>query len=233
MVEAMCGRFSTTRKVVEEVFLAMTGEPFPGEENLNTAPTETAWVVRWKADACEPLAARWWLTPYWSKTPTPRYATFNAKCENLEKSGTFREPFRYRRCLVPVDGFYEWTDTALGRLPYHVEPAGGDAMLLGGVWDRWRDRKTEEVLYSFAVVTTPVHPQLEFLHDRQPLMLSGADAEVWMDHDAPSAALHELFRPTLPGALSVVPVSSYVGNARNKGPRCTEPIGDAIEIGAD
>ncbi len=226
----MCGRFSTRRKVVEDVFLAMTGEPFPGEENLNTAPTETAWIVRWKAEGHAALAARWWLTPYWSKTAAPRYATFNAKCENLEKSGTFRDPFRYRRCVVPVGGFYEWTDSPLGRLPYHVEPADGGPLLLGGVWDRWRDRETEEVLYSFAVVTTPVHPKLEWLHDRQPLMLSNADAQVWMDHEMPSDDLGDLFAPRLPGALAAVPVSSYVGNARDKGSRCIEPIGDAVVV---
>ena len=229
----MCGRFSTTRKVVEDVFLTMTGEPFPGEENRNVAPTETAWVIRWKPDAREALAARWWLTPYWSKTPVPRYATFNAKCENLEKSGTFRDSFRYRRCVVPVDGFYEWTDSPLGRLPYHVEPADGGPLLLGGVWDRWRDRETDAVIHSFAVVTTPVHPGLAWLHDRQPLMLSRADADAWMDHDRepPPGDLRDLFAPRLPGPLAAVPVSSYVGNARNKGPRCTEPIGVAVPVG--
>ena len=228
----MCGRFSTTRKVVEEVFLAMTGEPFPGEENHNTAPTETAWVVRSKSDAYAPLAARWWLTPYWSKTAQPRYATFNAKCENLEKSGTFRDPFRYRRCVVPVDGFYEWTDSPLGRVPYHVEPSGGGPLLLGGVWDRWRDRETNDVLYSFAVVTTPVHAGLEWLHDRQPLMLSVEDADLWMDQEVRPAGLRGLLGPRLPTPLAAVPVSTYVGNARNKGPRCTAPIADAIEIEA-
>ena len=61
-------------------------------------------------------------------------------------------------------------------------------------------------------------------------MLSGADADAWMDHERPPGALHDLFAPRLPGPLAAVPVSSYVGNARNKGPRCTEPIGDAVAI---
>ncbi len=189
----MCGRFSVDDQDqgLDDVYQSLVGCPFPGVANLNTAPTETAWIVRVDSPAggsLTALEAKWSLTPYWSETATPKYATFNARAETLATSRTFREPFRRRRCVVPVCGYYEWRKQAQPGLfeddgraagslagslkertqTYFVRPRQG-ALLLAGVWDRWRRGRTG--VDSFAVVTTAASDQLAFPHPRQPLSL--------------------------------------------------------------
>lgn len=241
----MCGRFNVDDEGLDDAYQSFAGRRFPGASNHNTAPTESAWIIRADDDGALTAAeAKWWLTPYWSKVPTPRYATFNARAETLTTSRTFREPFRRRRCLVPVSGFYEWRkrlqpglfgddagDSTSGTgQPYYVRPRHG-AMLLAGVWDRWR--RGETIFDSFAVVTTAASEKLAFLHHRQPLLLAATDARVWLDAAEDSGGLAGLLAPRVPVELLVAPVSRQVGDARNKERRCAAPVGDAILIAPD
>ena len=228
----MCGRFNAADDPLNQVFEELVGHPFPGETNHNTAPTETAWIVRQDAPASEELeavAATWWLTPYWSKTPKPKYATFNARSETIAEASSFREPFQRRRCLVPVGGYYEWQKAGSRRVPYYIRPRTG-GMLLAGVWDRWRSRDRTQTITSFAIVTTAASGELEFVHDRQPVMLSKAGARRWMSRHAGASDLGVLLAPRIAVDLTVVPVSAYVGNPRNKARRCLEPVAAGYAI---
>ena len=146
------------------------------------------------SEELQAVSATWWLTPYWSKTARPKYATFNARSETVAKSSAFKEPFRRRRCLVPVNGYYEWLKDGRRRMPYYIRPRTG-GMLLAGVWDRWRSRDRTETVTSFAIVTTAVSGELAFLHDRQPVMLSKAGARRWMARNATAENLAGLLEP--------------------------------------
>ena len=146
----MCGRFNVSTSPLSDLLLELIGMPHPGPDNVNTAPTETVVVLRIN-DAGKPELApmRWWLTPYWSKTPKSKYSMFNAKSETADTSAAFREPLRRRRCVVPVSGFYEWVRRradASGRstrgMPYYIVPSRQGGLLLAGLWDRWRNRET-------------------------------------------------------------------------------------------
>ena len=242
----MCGRMKVDDEALDDLYAELLDMPFPGETNHNVAPTEPVWIVRNRSPrsttpGLEAAEAQWWLTPFWSKTPKPPFATFNAKAETLLKSSTFREPFRHRRCLVPVSGFYEWRrEPSAGeregpaprkkeRQPYYVRPQAGP-LLLAGVWDRWRSRDKTQVVDSFAVITTAVSSGLAFLHDRQPVMLDRADAPRWLDRGTAPESLADLLAPRVPLPLVALPVSDYVGNPRNKERRCATPVGKAIEI---
>lgn len=233
----MCGRMNVQEEV-DAAFDDLVGEPWPGESNVNTAPTEPVWIIRNRSTkdggGLEAASASWWLTPYWCKTRKPKFATFNAKAETLEKSSTFREPFARRRCVVPITGFYEWRQESRVRRPYLVRPQAGP-MLLAGVWDRWRSRPTRhgeavEVVDSFAVVTTAACEQLSFIHDRQPAMLSPEGARLWLDRNTPIGEVKRLLAPAVPCALAAVPVASAIGDPRNKDKRCAAPVGHAIAI---
>lgn len=237
----MCGRMSQDESL-DAVYRELTGEPFPGSANFNTAPTETIGIVRQRVRGAEQRTgarleaalAQWWLTPYWSKTPKPRYATFNAKAETLARSRVFADSFRRRRCLVPVTGFYEWRREGGRRQPYWVRGRDGP-LLLAGLWDRWRRRDGSQLpraVESCAVVTTAASPGLAFLHDRQPLMLDRHTAGRWLGHLEPGA-LGALLAPRLPVALTATPVSDYVGDPRHKASRCMAAVGGPVDVAAD
>ena len=213
--------------------MALVGLPHPGPDNPNAAPTESITVLRLAEDgAAELVPMRWWLTPHWSREVTTRYSMFNAKSETVHKSPAFREPFRSRRCVVPVCGFYEWARSAGHKVPYYIHPEDAPGLLLAGIWDRWRDPRSDESVESFAVLTAPANPALSFVHTRQPVMLGFAEALQWLNPNATAEELAPLMCSLLPMGLEVLPVSSHVNNARHKDERCTQGVADPVPIAA-
>jgi putative SOS response-associated peptidase YedK len=235
----MCGRFNVDADPLSRLLLELVKLRHPGPDNHNAAPTETIVVLRLdEAGAPELTPMRWWLTPHWAKDAGTRYAMFNARSETVERSRAFREPFRRRRCVVPVSGFYEWARQSDGdgrgrKLPYYIRPHDAPGMLLAGIWDRWRDPESGETLESFAILTTDAAEGLAFVHDRQPAMLGFADARRWLDPEASTEELKALLSSRLPVDLDAVPVSTYVNNARHKDPRVLEPIADPVAVPAE
>ena len=228
----MCGRFNVTADPLSQLLMELVGLSHPGPDNFNTAPTETVTVLRIDRDgAPELVPMRWWLTPYWAKEMSSKYSMFNARSETVQKSPAFKEPFQKRRCVVPVCGFYEWTRQHNQKLPYFITPIEFPGMLLAGLWDRWHNKQTEEVVESFTILTTEAHDQLKFVHTRQPVMLSLADAHSWLETGTEVTDLVALFESAIPMTLDAVPVSTYVNNARNKDARCVDPIAAPVIVG--
>ncbi|MEM1432990.1 MAG: SOS response-associated peptidase [Pseudomonadota bacterium] len=232
----MCGRFNITADPLTQLLMQLVGLEHPGPDRFNVAPTTMVPVLRQSADGgYELVPMKWWLTPFWSKTANTKYSTFNAKVETAAKSPSFREPYRQRRCVVPISGFYEWAKGQLegkpAKLPYLLRPQNEDGLLLAGLWDSWRDAASDEVLESFTILTTAANPALEFVHKRQPVMLSVDDARRWLDPAIATVEFEDRFASLLPMALEAVPVSTYVNNARNDDPRCATPIGDTVLVG--
>ena len=234
----MCGRFNVTSDPLAKLLLTLVNMPYEGEDNYNAAPTERIPVVRiapsgsHNEGAPELVPMRWWLTPYWAKEKTSKYSMFNAKSETAAKSPAFREPFRKRRCVVPVTGFYEWRREGGDKVPYMITSKDTQGLLIAGLWDQWRGEDSEDALLSFTVLTTAANPSLEFVHKRQPVMLSLSDARRWLDPDIATTDLDELFASAIPTPLDVIPVSTLVNNARHKDPSVAEPVGEPIRIEA-
>ena len=231
----MCGRFNVTSDPLTQLLMEFVGIPYTGGDNLNLAPTETVQVVRLSSDGSPELVPmRWWLTPFWAKELTTKYAMFNAKSETAHKSPAFKEPFVKRRCVVPISGFYEWCRQNNQKVPYFIVPEEHDGLLLAGLWDSWRNKEANdglgETLLSFTILTTAANEAMKFVHHRQPVMLSLEEARAWLDLDTPTQELKYLFDSRLPMDLSAIPVSTHVNNARNKDDRCVTPLGDGVPI---
>jgi putative SOS response-associated peptidase YedK len=225
----MCGRFNVSSDPLTILLLELVGMAHPGPDNHNAAPTENIVVLRLGEDAQPELVTmRWWLTPFWSKEVSTRYSMFNAKSETAAQSPAFREPFKKRRCVVPVSGFYEWVRENNTKLPYYITPHDAPGMLLAGLWDRWNNPESGEVLESFTILTTAAAPGMEFVHKRQPVILGMADAHRWMDPGNEEFA--SLISNTMPYELDAIPVSTYVNTARHKDERCLEPLAAPIHI---
>jgi len=233
----MCGRFNITADPLTRLLMELVNMPYAGRDNFNAAPTEMIPVVRIappgheREGEPELVSMRWWLTPYWSKEVSAKYSMFNAKSESAATSPAFREPFRKRRCVVPVTGFYEWCRSQTGKAPWLIRSSRHSGLLLAGLWDHWRNAQTGEELLSFTVLTAPAHPDFAFIHTRQPVMLSIPEARRWLEPKIPTSEMTDLFGSRLPMALDLVPVSSYVNNARNRGAQAGTAIGDVIHLG--
>jgi putative SOS response-associated peptidase YedK len=112
---------------------------------------------------------RWGLVPFWAKDIKVGFANINAKTEGIENKPAFREAFRQRRCLVPIDNFYEWKKLDGGEQPYAIGLKGGGLMALAGLWETWRSRSSGERVRSFAIVTTEPNELCAQLHNRMPV----------------------------------------------------------------
>lgn len=161
-------------------------------------------------------AMRWGLVPSWSTDPAGGRRPINARVESVLDKAMFAESLARRRCLVVVDGFYEWRrPPGAPKQPYFLDLADGsqEPFALAGIWDR----NDGEV--TCAVVTAPSDDELAWLHDRMPVRLGRGRWDAWLDpsnHDVDEvmALLHE------PASvrLRARPVGSRVNSARNDGP---------------
>jgi len=121
----MCGRVRLSSDVseIKLVFSIPPHRPTPNfPPSWNVAPTDPVPVVRYDAKAGERSLdlLRWGLVPYWAKDIKVGFANINAKAEGIESKPAFRDAFQRRRCLVPVDNFYEWEKTATGNSPMQL-----------------------------------------------------------------------------------------------------------------
>jgi putative SOS response-associated peptidase YedK len=162
------------------------------------------------------------LVPFWAKDLKVGFANINAKAEGIENRPAFREAFQRRRCLVPVDNFYEWKKTATGKQPYAIALADEGLMALDGLWENWRSPAGEWVR-SFAVITTTPNELCAELHNRM--------RESWLawlgEEPADARQLKAMLAPYPSERMTCWPVSTRVGNVKNNDPSLIEPIAGA------
>lgn len=222
----MCGRFTQQRPTSElaEIFDAENLADDPGG-HFNVAPTDPAAVVVQRDDRRAVTTYRWGLIPHWAAEARIAGRTFNARSETIDVTPAFRDAFRRRRCIVPVDSFYEWRRENGVRQPYRILRADGLPLVLAGLWAGWRDPETGGVRRTFTIVTTRANERIASLHDRMPVILPRSAWTTWLNpRPADPGELHALLLPSDDEPLEVYPVVGLVNNVRNDGPALVEPL---------
>jgi putative SOS response-associated peptidase YedK len=226
----MCGRFTQERPASElaEIFAA---EPLADElgARYNVAPTDDAFVVVQREDRRAVTAYRWGLVPHWSTDVKGGSRMFNARAETITSSPAFREAFRRRRCIVPVDSFYEWKREGTVRQPYRVVRKDGLPLALAGLWAGWHDPSIDEVRRTFTIITTTPNDALADLHDRMPVVLGERSWDRWLTDGRAGPAvdpdeLLAMLGPSDAVAVRIYPVNRYVNDVRRDGPELIEPL---------
>ena len=152
----------------------------------------------------------------------------NARAETVAGKPAFRTPFRQRRCLVPVDGYYEWKSLDNRKQPYFIHMRDDSPFFLAGLWDRW-DRGDGDPVESFTIVTTKAGEISAKVHDRRPVIIDPEDHHRWLDPGVNSVAeLDPLLGRNEAVGLALRPVSTFVNSPKNNGPRCVEPLADVV-----
>jgi putative SOS response-associated peptidase YedK len=141
---------------------------------------------------------RWGLIPSWAKDRKVAWKFINARAETVATTGAFKTAFAKRRCLVPVDGFYEWRTVGKIKQPYAIGMADGQPFTLAGLWENWKDPDTGEWVRTFTIVTTASNELVAKLHDRMPVVIAEADRERWLSDPDP----RDLLRDALPEPFS-------------------------------
>ena len=192
---------------------------------FNVAPTDEAAVVVQRRDRRAVVAYRWGLIPHWAEDPKIGNRMFNARAETIASAPAFRDAFRRRRCLVPVDSFYEWRREGKVRQPFRIWQPDGRPLALAGLWSGWRDADTGEVRRTFTIVTTGPNDLMRSIHDRMPVVIPAEAWDRWLDPAIPDPAeLQGLLVAAPDDSLRAYPVGRAVNDVRNDGPGLIEPL---------
>ena len=243
-MESMCGRFAVTTdpallaEKIKAIDEATSQDKDPPRPNYNVAPTTTvATVVKRHSEPDDDATRRvrlmrWGLVPPWAKTAddgapdTSGPLLINARSDKVTTSPAFRSSAKAKRCLVPMDGWYEWKGAKGHKTPYFMYAGDGEPLFMAGLWTTWRPKgadKDSKPLLSCTIITTDAAGPLADIHDRMPLSISAADWDRWLDPDAP------IDEGLLRGhgdldRVQIREVSTLVNSVRNNGPELIEPV---------
>ncbi len=233
----MCGRFALSSPI--DTLRKLFG--FPQAPNVparyNIAPTQAIVAVRPGGGELidrineGPLNAcyfRWGLIPSWAKTPENAAKMINARGETISEKPSFKVPFKRRRCLIPMDGYYEWmaktsaTEKKPYKQPYYLHMEDGDPIVVAGIWEQWLGADGSDV-ETCSIVTVPANDHVALVHHRMPVILDVEDFNTWVYGTTDQA--HRLILPYYgKRQMEYFPVARKVGNMRNEGPDLIERI---------
>lgn len=223
----MCGRYRLSRRkpIIEEQFDAA---PWDEDWNprYNIAPTQQVPVIR--QHPREPVRQisnmRWRLVPHWAKDASGAAGTINARSETAADKPAFRDPLKFRRCMIPADGFYEWKRTGTSKQPFCFEVDEGELFAFAGLWDGWRD-PTGQWLKSCSILTTTPNAVISAVHDRMPVILDRESYDLWLDPGMTNAqVVSELLKPYDTRLMRSYPISTRINQVANDDVECSQPV---------
>lgn len=239
----MCARYTlkTSATVLAELFdLDEVPDLAP---RYNIAPTQAVPGVVERGGRRELRMFRWGLIPSWAKDMSIGQKLINARAETLAEKPSFRSAFKRRRCLLPADGFFEWTevdpaqpDPNLGlagrslpsakpyKQPFHIRLRSGEPFAFAGLFEVW-DTPEAGPLETCAIITTEPNELLGKVHNRMPAILAREDYGPWLNNEAQSPdPLLPLLAPYPADPMEMVPVTRLMSNPRFDDPVCVAPL---------
>ena len=222
----MCGRYAnflTEQELVDAFAIATIADDarlLP--PNFNLGPMQQGVIIRQRSDGREAELAKWGLVPGWAKDPGIGVRAFNARAETIAEKATFKNAFAKRRCIVPANGYFEWQVTEDGKIPQFIHPADGSPLAFAGLAEVWRPSKDDPWLVTFSIVTTEARGEMKQIHDREPVMLTREDVDVWLDPESTQDDLFAAIADPAPD-LAWHAVDKRVGNVKNNDEGLIEP----------
>lgn len=238
----MCGRFvSSTPPDELAAYFDASPPPHALPESFNVAPTNDVYAVVERESGRSLEAFHWGLVPIWAKDAKIGSKMINARAETLAEKNSFKPAFKKRRCIVPLDGFYEWkvVTGSKTKQPMFIHRVDGEPLAVAGLWESWRDRAVEgePVMLSTTIITTDANETIRPVHDRMPVILPASAWSAWLDPaNDDLEMLSGLLVPAPVGLLTMYPVSTAVNNVRSKGADLIveappiEPVGEQATL---
>jgi putative SOS response-associated peptidase YedK len=225
----MCGRFTSASQLslLAERFRADPADAEGHRPSWNVNPASDILVVVAGSDGARQLRElRWGLVPRWAKDTKGR-PLINMRAETVREKPTWQRTLAGKRCIIPIDGFYEWQDQGKGqrKQPFYITSRDFTPLALAGLWATWRDPDSGEELFTCTILTTSANDLMEPVHHRMPVILAPEDWDTWLDpENTDTEELAKLLVPAPEEMLTLWPVDPAVGNVRNNRPELQEPL---------
>lgn len=220
----MCGRFVADIPADELKKIFNLIETPKLEPRFNVAPTQLSAVVRNQGDHNRLDLLKWGLVPAWSKDLSFGSRMINARSETVAEKPSFRHAIKYRRCIIPTSGFYEWEHTGNKKQPYYIQLAERSPMCIAGIWETWKAPDGSE-LETFAILTTAANKLVAPIHDRMPVILHPDTFTLWLNHNMHDPEqLQPLYQPYPPSEMTAHKVPDLVNNPRFDSSACIAKV---------
>jgi putative SOS response-associated peptidase YedK len=196
----------------------------------NAAPSQELLVIRQNHKTGERSLdlLRWGLIPHWCSDPRGGRRPINAKAESVSRLASFRDAYTQRRCIVPVDGFFEWRAIkGVGRKqPYAIAMKDGSPFGLAGLWENWCNPNTGEWERTFAVITVPSNELVGQIHNRMPAILKPETYDRWLGLESDPYDLLITY-PSEP--MTMWPISTRVNKPENDEPSILDRVAEPMD----
>jgi len=220
----MCGRY-TLRADAEAIQLAFNLEEVDGwtAPRFNIAPTQQVAVI---SDSDPKILSfmKWGLVPSWAKDSKIGSRMINARSETAAEKPSFRTAFKRRRCLIPADGYYEWTKQGSRKIPMYIRHAERELFAFAGLWESWK-QPDGTWLQTCAILTTEANDKVRPIHHRMAVIIEPEDYDTWL---APRELLPPEWQPLMAGPgpeqLTFHEVSTRVNSPANDNPTLVAPL---------
>ena len=230
----MCGRFArySLSRELERYFNALPPS-FAIQPSYNVAPTQEIPVIIQLEDARHIKKRHWGLVPFWAKDISIGSRMINARVETLASKPAFKATLKHRRCLIPANGFFEWSGKAGSKQPFFICSPSGEPLAFAGLFETWEDKEAPPgagPYKSCTIITTEASDSVRDIHNRMPLILKPEAYDEWLDPDNKEPAkIEELLRTGYVMELKRYPVSKLVNRVENNSKACIEPQKEAGE----
>lgn len=220
----MCGRFvqASSPALLLAQFGAIEVVTDLADPDYNVTPRREVTVVLNTVEGERVIdRLRWGLVPRWAKDKAIGDRLINARSETVKEKPSFKSAYASRRCIIPVDGFYEWRaiDGQRTKQPVFIHANTGQPIAVAGIWESWRDpadgNDAIAPLRTCAILTTEANAMIEPIHNRMPVILDEQDWDAWLDASTAMDELDALLAPAPDDVVAWHEVSTAVNNTRN------------------
>ena len=229
----MCGRFTqkSERKIIADEFYV---QQFLEEPSIsyNVAPGQKAGIIIRNNGNNTYDKYKWGLIPPWAKDPSIGNKMINARGETLLSKPSFKRPFLNKRCVIPVNGFFEWKKEGKYNVPYYIFHKSDKPFALAGLWDEWTNPKADDnknqTIRTFTIITIDSLGSFKDIHSRIPAIISRDIINTWLENPAENknniSKLEKILFESTFDNLDFYQVSKFVNSPANNDPQCIEPI---------
>ena len=224
----MCGRYSLEWDVDELArHFGLVVRQMPRlEPRYNIAPSQPIAIVHDNRDRDERrmTLVQWGLVPFWADDPSIGQRMINARSETAATKPAYKAAMKYRRCVVPASGFYEWQAQPSGKQPHYFHPTADEPLALAGLYEHWTGPDGEEI-DTGTILTTQANAAVKPIHDRMPVILRLDDVPRWLDAgEQDPAAVTDLLQPAPDDLLTRHAVSKRINRPGPDDPSLIDPI---------
>jgi putative SOS response-associated peptidase YedK len=217
----MCGRFINLNRIdkLNKIFEINESKNIENEISYNIAPSQSTIIIT-NSKFFKIEKANWGIK-FFDKRQIQEKSIINSRLETIQKKILFKESFEKRRCVIPANGYYEWSIKDNIKNPYFINIPEKEMIYFAGIWKYFNFKKSSMKLFS--IITKPANSLLKEIHDRMPVTLSAEESKDYLDHNN-SNYLTNNAQLILEEYFEFFKISKFVNNPINNSSECIKPI---------